>query len=193
VNYDEDLYRQFFSAAHEYGHVLFDRSTIEREGHVVSFRYSHAELSEMRCNNFAAEFLLPSAALNRYDRPRNIQDVADLLRRVALEYRVNTEPVAITLKEQDWISERTLESFRRTRAVTIRRADKSDPDLPPNLTAMQISRRSRAAETGFTTYYLEILRRAFTQDHITFGRFAEMIDLDLSQAREFAAEIGLAL
>ena len=48
VNYDEDLYRQFFSAAHEYAHVLFDRSQINNNGSVVSYRFSKNELMELR-------------------------------------------------------------------------------------------------------------------------------------------------
>jgi Zn-dependent peptidase ImmA (M78 family)/transcriptional regulator with XRE-family HTH domain len=193
INYHEDIYRQFFSAAHEYGHVLFDRETISREGHVVSHRLSQAQLQELRCNTFAGEFLLPSAALQRLDRPRDIDGVRRLLREVALEYRVNTEPVAIKLREAGWISERTLESFRRVRPVVIPRREKMDPDLPAGLTTVQSERRSLAAESGFTTYYLELLRRGFTGDEITFGRFAEMLDMDPDRARTFAFEAGLAL
>jgi Zn-dependent peptidase ImmA (M78 family)/transcriptional regulator with XRE-family HTH domain len=163
INYHEDLYRQFFSAAHEYGHVLFDRETISREGHIVSHRYTQAELQELRCNTFAAEFLLPETALQRFERPRDIGDVTRLLREAALQYRVNTEPVAIRLREAGWISERTLESFRRIRPVVIRRREKVDPELPDGLTETQAERRSLAAETGFTTYYLELLRRGLTR------------------------------
>jgi hypothetical protein len=119
--------------------------------------------------------------------------VRRLLREAALQYRVNTEPVAIKLREAGWISERTLESFRRIRPVVIPRREKVDPELPDGLTETQAERRSLAAETGFTTYYLELLRRGLTRDEITFGRFAEMLDMDTDRARVFALETGLAL
>jgi Zn-dependent peptidase ImmA (M78 family)/transcriptional regulator with XRE-family HTH domain len=192
INYDDDLYRQFFSAAHEYGHVLFDRTDIEQEGHIVS-RYKQSELREIRCNTFAAEFLLPGAALGRYRRPRDRDEVRDLLRVIALDYRVNTETVAIRMKEEAWITDRTLQSFQQRRPVTIPRREKSDPDLPANLTPVQTERRSRAMESGFTTYFLELLRGAMTQGEISQGRFAEMLDMDQRDARDFASEIGLAL
>jgi Zn-dependent peptidase ImmA (M78 family)/transcriptional regulator with XRE-family HTH domain len=194
INYDDDLYRQFFSAAHEYGHVLFDRTTIEQQGHIVSHRkYGQSELQEFRCNSFAAEFLLPSIALQQYERPHDIQGVAELLRRIAIDYRVNTETVAITMRDEHWISQRTLESFQRTRPVTIPRSEKSDPDLPPTLTAAQVERRRMAVESGLTTHYLELLRQAFSQGQITAGRFAEMLDMDPTQARQFAFDVGLAV
>jgi hypothetical protein len=77
--------------------------------------------------------------------------------------------------------------------VTIPRAEKADPDIPATLTPAQVQRRLLAAESGFTGYYLESLRRAISQGEITFGRFAEMLDMDTDQAHEFSAEIGLAM
>ena len=84
-------------------------------------RYSTAELRELRCNAFAAKFLLPAAALRSYERPRDAEDVKALLVTVARDYRVNTEPVAIKLREENWITDRTLQSFRRVRLLLVPR------------------------------------------------------------------------
>ena len=116
VNYDEDLYRQFFSAAHEYAHVLFDRSKINSEGCVVSYRFSKNQLVELRANAFAAEFLLPEKAMSRYPKPKSIDQVADRIGDIAREYRVNTETVAIRMKEVGWISDKTLKILPRAKA-----------------------------------------------------------------------------
>jgi Zn-dependent peptidase ImmA (M78 family) len=192
VNYDEDLYRQLFSAAHEYAHVLFDREHVSHQGQIVSYKYSTSDLVELRANSFAAEFLLPVAALDRYPRPRDAQSTANLIRTVALDYRTNAETVAIALREANWITERTLSSFQKVRPVTIRQREKTDPDVPPDLTPAQTERRLLATERGVSSYYLDLLRRALVQDVISFGRFAEMLEMDVEQAREFVIAAGLA-
>jgi Zn-dependent peptidase ImmA (M78 family)/transcriptional regulator with XRE-family HTH domain len=193
INYDDDLYRQFFSAAHEYCHVLADRDLLADEGCVVSYQWSRDELVELRANAFAAEFLLPGDALKRYARPNNLDDVSVVIRKVALDYRVNAFTVAIRLKELNWISDRTLESFKRVRPIVISRREKSDPDLPSDLTSNQIERRIAAIKEGISSYYLELLRRALTENVITFGRFAEMLDMTTDQARDFTRATRLAI
>jgi Zn-dependent peptidase ImmA (M78 family)/transcriptional regulator with XRE-family HTH domain len=193
LNYHEDLYRQFFSAAHEYAHVLFDRQQISSEGCVVSYRFSHSELVEIRANAFAGEFLLPADALERYERPRDLPAFTAAVERIARDYRVNTEPVAIKAREANWISQRTLGSFQERRPVVIRRGEKIDPDIPSDLTPIQVERRTLAIQSGLTSSYLELLRRALATDVITFSRFAEMLEMGPQDAAEFLRESGLAV
>lgn len=194
INYDDDLYRQFFSAAHEYCHVLADRKQLANQGCIVSYQWHRNELIEIRANTFAAEFLLPSEAFEQYDRPADLTGLSALIRKVALDYKVNTITVAIRLKELRWITNKTLESFKkaRRRPAVIHRNEKTDPDIPVNLTAKQIERRTAAIKEGVSSYYLELLRRALTEDMITFGRFAEMLDMNPEQASEFVKTIKLA-
>ncbi|MFI5366001.1 MAG: helix-turn-helix domain-containing protein [Candidatus Binatia bacterium] len=193
INYEDDLYRQFFSVAHEYGHVLFDRDQISRDGHVISYRYSTSALIEIRCNNFAAEFLLPTAAFDRYPRPTDVESVKEMVGRVALDYRINTETVAIRLKEMGWITDRTLRSFQQVRPVVVRRGEKVDPEIPADLTPSQVERRVLAVQRGLSAAYLDLLRRALSQDCITLGRFAEMLEMSVTEAKEFVASTGLAI
>ncbi|MGO8854957.1 MAG: helix-turn-helix domain-containing protein [Steroidobacteraceae bacterium] len=194
VNYDDDLFRQFFSAAHEYCHVLFERNLVRSAGCVVSSRkYRHEDLIEIRANVFAAEFLLPVDALDLYARPRDANELRAVIERIARDYRVNTQTVAIRTRDRGWISERTPRSFRDRRPVSIPRNEKRDPDVPSDLGDRQIERRAMAAEHGISAYYLELLRRALAEGVITFGRFAEMLDLVPDQAAEFVQQIGLAL
>lgn len=49
----------------------------------------------------------------------------------------------------------------------------------------QIERRVTATKQGISAYYLELLRRALRENVITFGRFAEMLDMTPDQARDF--------
>lgn len=192
INYDDDLYRQFFSAAHEYCHVLADRGVLATEGCVVSYRGRY-DLVEVRANNFAAEFLLPTGVFAELKRPKDLDELSSFVRTIAQDYRVNTETVAIKLKDLGWITDKTLASFQAVRPAVIRRTEKTDPDIPPNLTRKQIERRVNAIREGISSYYLELLRRALTEDLITFGRFAEMLDMSTEQARDFVVATRLAI
>lgn len=193
VNYDEDLYRQFFSAAHEYAHVLFDRDQISAHGCVISYRFSKSELVEIRANAFAAEFLLPTAAFSKYTRPRNLDELQDVIGVIARNYRVNAVTVAIRTKELGWIKEKTLTSFQRVKPVVIHCHEKTDPDIPAELTAAQTARFEMAIQHGINSYFLELLRRGLTEDIITFGRFAEMLDMTVESARDFVQAVGMAI
>lgn len=193
VNYEDDLYRQFFSAAHEYCHVLFDREDIATNGCIVSYRYTRQELVEIRANAFAREFLLPSAAFSKYQKPHKVAELLELIARIAREYHVNTETVAIGMKGLDWITDKTLASFRKTKPVVIPRHEKTDPDILPNLTKRQLARLETAIQRGIAPYYMELLRRALTEDKITTGRFAEMLDMTIEESHEFIASVGMAI
>lgn len=193
VNYDEDLYRQFFSAAHEFAHVLFDRQHVEANGCMVSRKYTHKDLVEIRANVFASKFLLPKSAFDRYRLPREPSDLVKTIEQIARDYRVNTIVVAIALKDAGRITERTLNSFKRARPVSIPGADKLDPDIPGGLTKRQIERRRDVAKQGLSGYFLELLRRAVVDNEISFARFAEIVDMSVVQAKRFVKEVNLGL
>jgi Zn-dependent peptidase ImmA (M78 family)/transcriptional regulator with XRE-family HTH domain len=193
VNYEEDLYRQFFSAAHEYAHALFDGRVLEEKGVLVSYRSAKQEWVELRANTFAAEFLLPREALNRYSQPIGNSAFNSTVERIARTYRVNAEPVAICAKEVGWIRGDELDVFKKNKPVVIARRDKRDPDLPVDLTPVQIERWEALISRGVSSYYVDLCRRALTQDAITFGRFAELLDLTQEEAAEFVQIAGLAL
>ena len=193
VNYYDDMYRQFFSAAHEYAHVLFDRLEIQGRGCVVSYKFSRQELIEIRANRFASHFLLPPSALDRYSRPQNVQELLEVIRQVALDYRVNTETVARQMSDAGWMTDRTFRSFREKKPTRIGRGEKHDPDMPPNITETQRQRRENIIRAGVSQPLLELLRRALIDGHITFGRFAEILDLTVSEANDFVRLSGIAL
>jgi hypothetical protein len=106
---------------------------------------------------------------------------------------VNTETVAIRAKEEGWITDKTLASFKATKPVVVPRKDKVDPDLPPNLSPAQVARFELAFQHGVTRYFLELVRRGVTEDRITFGRCAEMLDMTVEEAQDFILAVGMAL
>lgn len=84
------------------------------------------------------------------------------------------------------------ESFRKVRPAVIPQHEKADPDIPKDLTTSQVARRESATKEGLSTHYLELLRQALVKNEITFGRFAEMIDMTPREAEEFSKQSGLA-
>lgn len=193
VNYQEDLYRQFFSAAHEYAHVLFDRHHIRSQGCIISYTSAARDYTEVRANAFAAEFLLPSAALHTASPPSNSRLVYSRIEDIARQYKVNTITVAIRAREIGWMSGEDLEAFKSKPPVVIRQAEKRDPDLPRDLNASQLERWRAVTREGISRYYFDLLRSAMTSDVITFGRFAEMLDLAPEEAKELVVTTGLAI
>jgi Zn-dependent peptidase ImmA (M78 family)/DNA-binding XRE family transcriptional regulator len=190
INYVDDLYRQFFSAAHEYGHVLLDRGQLESQGCIVTY-YSRRELIEIRANAFAGEFLLPREAMKRFDSSRRTMSQNDIVLNIAREYQVNTGTVAIKMGEVGWMDPPRVQEFLSPDPpVRIPRAEKGDPEVPSTLTEKQAERRLIAIKEGFSTSYLEMLRRALVAGEITWGRATELLDLDGDDSRGFMSAVG---
>jgi Zn-dependent peptidase ImmA (M78 family)/transcriptional regulator with XRE-family HTH domain len=190
VNYTDDLFRQVFSAAHEYAHVLLDRPVLDSEGCVVSYEGRKGELVEFRANAFAAEFLLPRAAFSRWKKPEDDAALAGKLVAIARTYFVNTETVLIAMQGAGWLSEEDTRSWfgRRPR---IGRREKMDPDLPATLTDRQRERARAAIERGLDRRFVELAARAVRDGEITFGRAAELLDVNREDLANFFAEVGV--
>jgi transcriptional regulator with XRE-family HTH domain len=82
INYLDDLYRQNFSAAHEYCHALFDSS----QGQEVTYLKSSNDRSELewRANSFAGNFLVPKQRIELDYSPANTDESwISLIRQIA--------------------------------------------------------------------------------------------------------------
>src|SRR5262245_1055631 len=101
VNYEEDLYRQRFSASHEAAHAIFDSS----DAVMVTFRrgsskYDASDLREIRANRFASCYLMPPDQL-----PRVVQWTTDRAIEWAQRLRVSTTALSIALQEAGIVDE----------------------------------------------------------------------------------------
>ncbi|MFQ5792761.1 MAG: helix-turn-helix domain-containing protein, partial [Acidobacteriota bacterium] len=90
VNSAHHLRRRAFSYAHEYGHLLLDRS---RRGDVCRYG-AREELTEVRANTFAASFLLPAdgvydflRSLGKAEEARATATVFDEARPLVVQHR----------------------------------------------------------------------------------------------------------
>lgn len=186
VNYDEDLYRQHFSASHEGAHVIFDSS----ESAMVTFRHELSRddegfLKEVRANRFASCYLMPPDQL-----PRVSQWTTDRAIEWAQKLRVSTMALSIALQEAGIIHE---EITAMIRSVRVPSTEKIDPEAPGNLTDKQRARRIALLERGFSDYFVGLCFDAHQQGKISAGRLSEALLTDHIELREISLLYGRAI
>jgi Zn-dependent peptidase ImmA (M78 family) len=186
VNYDEDLYRQRFSASHEAAHVIFDSS----EAVMVTFRHELSRddegfLKEVRANRFASCYLMPPDQL-----PRVSQWTTDRAIEWAQKLRVSTMALSIALREAGIIDEATAVTIRSVRVPT---TEKIDPEAPSTLTDKQKARRIALLERGFSDYFVGLCFDAHQQGKISAGRLSEALLADHVELREISVLYGRSL
>ncbi len=183
VNYDDDIYRQRFSAAHEVAHAIFDSS----DGVAVTYKqrsskYDKNDLKEIRANSFASCYLVP---------PRMLAKLGSWNKSTALrwaqEFRVSTAALAKALKDAGLINDSTANEIR---SVRVKFEDKIDPEIAQNLTQLQRKRRLVLLESGLSNYYVNLCFEAHHQAVISAGRLAEALRVDSSDLGDLATIFG---
>lgn len=168
INYSEDVYRQRFTAAHEAAHAILDTE----EEVVVSFA-GRRDLSELRANTFASQYLMPPSFLQRLPDPRRWSD-GDAVR-WANELRVSTDALAIALSEAGLIDRGTQE---RIKSVRVPRETKKDPELPDTLSPGERTRKEELLKRGLSSYYVGLCFDAYREGIISAARLTEVLLLD---------------
>lgn len=186
VNYDEDLYRQRFSASHEAAHVIFDSTeavmVTYRRG---SSRFDAHDLREVRANRFASCYLMPPDQL-----PRLPQWTSNLAIEWAQRLRVSTTALSIALREANVIDDDTAKAIRSVRAPS---PEKIDPEAPETLTDRQRARRLALLERGLSDYYVGLCFEAHQQNRISAGRLSEALLADHVELREISTLYGRSI
>lgn len=182
VNYDEDLYRQRFTAAHEAAHAIFDVA----DEYVVSFqKWSKDDLRELRANAFAGAFLVPKDLVDRMPRvpwtEERLLDLADQL-------GVNVKVLLIALEREGRMSKDEARTFEQLR---IPRRAKEDPELPDSLSKKGRLRKQALLERGISTVYADLCFEAVKKEVISAARAAEMLLADEGELRELASLFGI--
>ena len=166
VNYDEDIYRQRFTAAHEAAHAIFD---VEDEVTISFQKWDASDLKEVRANTFASRYLLPpelftSIPSNAWNEQQGID--------VARKLKVSTAALAVALKEAKLIGDATLAEVQRGK---VPRNAKEDPELPKSLSPKGRARKVGLLTRGLSDYYVGLCFDAYEQKQVTAGRLAEML------------------
>jgi len=182
VNYSEDVYRQRFTAAHEIAHTILD----EGEDVIVSFtKWEQNNLVEIRANTFASNFLMPPDFIKAIPEA-NIWSESKA-RSWASRLMVSTEALAYSLKQNDLIDNATEEMIKQTR---VPKEQKTDPELPVNLSEKGRERKAMLLQSGLSDYYVKLCFSAYRNNIISLARLAEMLLIDERILPDMAALYG---
>lgn len=182
VNYDEDPYRQRFSAAHEACHALLD----EAEHVMVSLSHRGNTNLEVRANYFASYFLMPPEVLGAI--PSDWSD--DNVLKWANDLQVSTQALAIALSRERLITPKRKDSLRNVR---VPRRLKRDPELPADLSELAYKRKKHFLERGLSGSYVNLCFDAYDEGQVSASRVAEMLLTDLAELSDLAALFGRKL
>lgn len=185
VNYDEDIYRQRFSASHEMAHAIFDSA----RGVTVTFGHGgEDDLLEVRANRFASCFLMPPRLLAKLPAPSGWSD-ADALR-WANELRVSCTALAIALREAGLADQAT---YARISRLRVPRAMKVDPELPETLSGAERERKVQLLALGLSDHYVSLCFDGYHANMISLGRLAEALLSSHGELAELARLYGRTL
>ncbi len=186
VNYEEDIYRQRFSASHEAAHAIFDSSVSVFVSYKTgSSKYDQDKLKEIRANRFASCYLIPPDQL-----PKAQQWSEELAVNWAQRLRVSTTSLSISLKEAGLIND---DIARRIQSVKVPTQDKIDPEAPDSLTEKQRSRRLQLMERGLSDYYVGLCFEAYHQQIISAGKLSETLLSNHAETREISILFGRSI
>ena len=183
VNYDEDIYRQRFSVAHEVAHAILDSADgIAVTYQTSSSKYNKNDFQEIRANSFASCYLMPPSMLKKL--PEIDQTTAQ---HWAQEFRVSTAALAKALKDAELVNENDAKAIR---SVRIPSDSKIDPEAPESLSPLQRKRRFALLERGLSDYYVGLCLEAHYRSLISTGRLTEALGVNVAELSEVAALYG---
>lgn len=179
INYNEDIYRQRFTAGHEAAHAILND---DEEGVIVSFKNNgEADYKEVGANYFASHYLMPPEFLKQIPEPR----VWDLNKALfwSNKLKVSTEALANALKNINLINEKTSNSIK---SVRVKRELKTDPELPDTLSPASKIRKRHLMEQGLSTFYVSLCFKAYREKIITSARMCEMLLVEQNELSDIA-------
>jgi Zn-dependent peptidase ImmA (M78 family) len=178
INYDEDPYRQRFSAAHEACHALLDA----REQVTASIKGQNTQ-AEVRANYFASYFLMPQEILGAIGSDWTDDQVV----KWANELQVSTQALAIAL-----VRDRIITPQRQAllKDVRVPKHMKRDPELPRDLSGSMLSRKKQLMERGLSSQYVNLCFDAYDEGVASASRVAEMLLTDIGELSDLAALFG---
>lgn len=182
VNYDEDIYRQRFTAAHEAGHSILDSDAADV---VVSLR-DKKDLVETRANTFASNFLMPAEALKNIPQPNQWNDQKIVT--WANSLKVSVEALSIALSQHGMITQQQANQF--SKSVKVPRELKSDPELPDNLPPKIAERKKDLLQIGLSSYYVELCFNSYEAGILSAARLAEVLLSHQHQIADIALLYG---
>jgi Zn-dependent peptidase ImmA (M78 family) len=174
VNYDEDIYRQRFTVAHEVGHAIFDSEDGDIELSFIG-KWDKDFLKEVRANNFAASFLIPYELI--FSIPNNKKWDGEKIIEWANKVKVNTKSLLIALKNNGLITDSQEEELS---IYKIPSDIKMDPEYS-DFSQEMLERLTILLERGLTYKYINKCFKAQRDNKISMERMFEMMFIEHNQ------------
>ena len=175
VNKDANEGNQLFSIAHEYAHYLFHKSRLG----IISSKSERKTLHERIANCFAANFLMPKAAVesivdyrvkNRKEiTQEDVVYIADYfgVSFTTMVYRLNNLNILNSTKREKFIAETWVMKVRES-------------------LGLQIQTKERDKFPGL---YRHLCIKAYKEEKITTLKFADFMDIPMDKAMEIGRSI----
>lgn len=180
VQWDEDLWRQHFSAFHEFGHVIMDRA---ESSVVVSDESRGRDPRELRANSFASGMLLPDQVL--LDGWTRWGENWPAWKPLLLEYRANYPPLwhgLADIKGVAFDSKRAWELFR-AKAASIPSSEKTDDELA-GLNPREVERYMAGVNLSLSRELIDAADDVLRENRASWEWAAERLRLDVPALRE---------
>jgi Zn-dependent peptidase ImmA (M78 family) len=178
VNYNEDIFRQRFTVAHEAAHAIFDLD--DSDDFFSKSKWDKKDLAEIRADTFASAYLLPQYALDNI--PENKLWSSDKLIKWAIELKVSVPALLKTLKERNIINDIYYQTFKR-KCISIPAEYKIDPELK-GLSGNSLERKKYLLEKGISQTYINKCRSAYEKNIISASKMAEMLLMNINELYE---------
>jgi Zn-dependent peptidase ImmA (M78 family) len=176
VNYNEDVFRQRFTVAHEAAHAIFD---LDDSDDYFSFsKWDKKDLVEIRADSFASAYLIPQFVLENIPNNRNWS--SEKLLEWAIKLKVSIPALLKTLKDRKLIDQ---EHYRVFKHIPIPNEYKIDPEIK-GLSAKSLERKKYLLEKGISQTYINKCKLAFEKEFISIGKMAEMLLMDINELHE---------
>lgn len=183
INYEEDIYRQNFTLAHEICHAIFDyKETIN-----ISFeKWSKSDLKEVRANSFASNFLIPKSIFEKLNA-HNWTEKQILV--IANQLQVNPKTLLIAMKESGMVNEETYHQYLNLKIPV---SEKIDPELK-GLSEKYLQAKIKLLQKGLSSFYVRHAHECYNRDIISAGRLAEILLCDENELIEILSLFNLHL
>lgn len=177
VNYDEDVYRQRFSVAHEVAHAILDESriSVSKTGPLIKTngKWTSEQLSEIRANSFASTYLAPEVFLKSIPSATTWDD--EKIIEYSKKMYINPEVLSIALYSARLISEVEKNNYS---AIKIPKQEKIDIEIPESLSPKGKERKISLLQKGLSDKYVTLCFTAYREGKVSLGRLSEMLLCD---------------
>lgn len=171
INYEDDIYRQRFTAAHEMAHTILD----DNQDVLVSFSSEKKQDIETRANYFASAYLMSKEAMLKI--PEYNSWTTEKAIKLANEFKVSTQVLAYALRNNKLIDENNKEIIL---SAKVPKEYKQDPELN-NLSPNSIIAKQNLLEHGMSDYYVQLCFQACRANIISVSRLREILLLETNE------------